>query len=137
MKAFSRALDTNVLVRFLVGDDALQLKKVLGLFDQALESGERFWVSSTVLLELIWVLDCYYQIPRLSILDVLEKVSDLAVLDLEDASLLPVFLLAARKNSMGLSDLLIAIRGNRATGLVTLSFDRKAVKRSGGLMELI
>jgi len=133
----SRALDTNILVRFLTGDDTGQLKKVLALFDAALVNGERFWVTSTVLLELIWVMECFYKLPRTIILDTLEKLADLAVLDLEDAGLLPQFFALAQQNSMELSDLLIACRGNRATAQVTLSFDRKAVKQSKGLMALI
>ncbi len=133
----TRALDTNVLVRFLVGDDPAQLKKVIALFDSASASGERFWVSSIVLLELLWVLESLYKVPRATLLSTLEQLSDLAVIQLEDAPLLPYFLSIAHTSSMELSDLLIAVRSHKSSGHVTLTFDRKAAKHSKGIMELV
>lgn len=45
------AVDTNVLVRFLVDDDAAQHKRAVTLFRR-----HRVWLSRTVLLESEWVL---------------------------------------------------------------------------------
>ena len=49
------ALDTNVLARYLLNDDAVQAEAAEAL----LSSGERFFVPLTVWLELVWVLECY------------------------------------------------------------------------------
>ena len=50
------ALDTNVLVRWLVNDDAAQCARVARLFDDAIGQGVRLFVTTTVMLELEWVL---------------------------------------------------------------------------------
>ena len=57
------ALDTNVLVRFLVRDDDAQAKRAGDLVDRLTEREERAYVSDIVLCELVWVLDrsCRYQ----------------------------------------------------------------------------
>lgn len=49
------ALDTNVLARYLLNDDAAQAEAA----ETLLSSGERFFVPLTVWLELVWVLECY------------------------------------------------------------------------------
>ena len=49
------AVDTNVLVRFLTGDDAQQAKRALALFRDA-----QVWIAKTVLLETEWVLRSLY-----------------------------------------------------------------------------
>jgi predicted nucleic-acid-binding protein len=51
-----KALDTNVLVRYLTADDESMVSRVQKLFDAAEESGEFFLVSLLVLLETLWVL---------------------------------------------------------------------------------
>lgn len=45
------AVDTNVVIRFLVDDDAAQHKRAVALFRK-----HRIWLSRTVLLESEWVL---------------------------------------------------------------------------------
>ena len=47
------ALDTNLLARLLLKDDAAQYKKVKALF----ETRQIFTAPATVLLELVWVLE--------------------------------------------------------------------------------
>ena len=54
------ALDTNVLVRYLVRDDARQLQAAAQLIRSAVEQGESLYVPVTVLLELEWVLRACY-----------------------------------------------------------------------------
>lgn len=53
-----RAVDTNVIVRLIMADDALQTK----LAEAELESG--FFVSHGVLMECEWVLRSFYKLPR-------------------------------------------------------------------------
>jgi predicted nucleic-acid-binding protein len=49
------ALDTNVLARFLLKDDAAQFKQACELLSRA----EVFTAPPTVILELVWVLESY------------------------------------------------------------------------------
>ena len=47
------ALDTNILVRFLVQDDVQQANKVIQLFTKAEQYNEPLFISLLVVLELI------------------------------------------------------------------------------------
>ena len=50
-----RAVDTHILVRLLVRDDAAQVK----VAENFVEKGA--WVSHLVLVETLWVLDAVYE----------------------------------------------------------------------------
>lgn len=47
-------LDTNLLLRYLLNDDPAQAKRVLRLLEQS----SSITVTPTILLELVWVLEC-------------------------------------------------------------------------------
>ncbi len=50
------AVDTNVLLRLLVGDDPAQAAKARRLFDRADAEHKAIWVADSVLVELVWTL---------------------------------------------------------------------------------
>jgi predicted nucleic-acid-binding protein len=50
-----KALDTNVLARLLLADDAVQFERAKALLSQ----NEMFTAPSSVMLELVWVLETY------------------------------------------------------------------------------
>lgn len=56
-----KALDTNVLIRFLVQDDVNQADK---LFSKAEQNKEVLFVPLLVVLEVIWVLQSAYSVTR-------------------------------------------------------------------------
>ena len=57
------AFDTNVLLRYLIRDDLEQAEKVKAVVD-ALEDGERVYISDIVLCESVWVLQGVYGLAR-------------------------------------------------------------------------
>jgi predicted nucleic-acid-binding protein len=57
-------VDTNVLVRFLVGDDPEQASRARRLFERATAQGERIFVAQIVVCELVWVLGYAYDKSR-------------------------------------------------------------------------
>jgi len=54
------ALDTNVLVRYLVRDDVRQMQAAAQWIGSVVERGESLYVPVTVLLELEWMLRASY-----------------------------------------------------------------------------
>ena len=60
------ALDTNVLVRFLVQDDPEQARLATEVIDRLSDAAQGF-VSREVLVELVWVLERAYRIGRVEI----------------------------------------------------------------------
>ncbi|ACF43542.1 PIN domain-containing protein [Pelodictyon phaeoclathratiforme] len=122
------ALDTNILVRFLVRDDAGQADRVYRLFKTAETEKTAFLVSIPVLLELIWVLDSAYEIQRQEILDALGELLLLPILVFDAQSAVSSFIADARKNNLDLSDLLIAFDAVSSGCEQVLTFDKKAAK---------
>lgn len=125
-----KALDTNVLVRFLTMDDQAQSRKVISLFRAAESDAERLHVSTLVLLELIWVLESLYRYSREEILSAFEKMLALQVLSIESPDLIESFIAVAPGSKADLSDLLIGAASRIRECETTLTFDRKAAKVS-------
>jgi predicted nucleic-acid-binding protein len=126
-----KALDTNVLVRFLVKDDAEQAQQVYNLFKQAENNQQRLFVPILVVLETIWVLQAVYGVDDKDILAVLNDLLLMPVLLFETQPVLHMFVAAATGNNFDLADLLIA---HSARGLhceSVLTFDKKAAKFAG------
>ncbi len=74
-----RAIDTNVLIRFLTKDDPEQYAKARVL----IEGGDIF-VATTVLLEAEWVLRSGYEYSRIDIISALRSFGGLAGVTLEN-----------------------------------------------------
>jgi predicted nucleic-acid-binding protein len=60
-------VDTNVVLRFLLDDDALQSPKARRLFLNAAHGKETLEIGDGVLAETVWVLQSHYRIARLEI----------------------------------------------------------------------
>ena len=58
------ALDTNVLVRFLVEDEKAQTAAAARLIGRTVAAGETLFVSDIVLCETVWVLAGSYRVAR-------------------------------------------------------------------------
>ena len=130
-----KALDTNVLVRFLVKDDEHQSKIVYKVFKQAENDKIFFWVSLLVVLETIWVLDTVYEITRKEILDSVNEILLMPILKFEAQPTIQRFIFLARENKIDLSDVLIACAAKISVCERVLTFDKKASKLD--LFELI
>lgn len=130
-----KACDTNILVRFLVKDDEFQAASVCQAFKSAESAGEVLFAPLLVLLETIWVLESVYDISRSEILDAFDELLLLPVLHFEHPSTVREFVMAARKNTLDLSDVLIAYAAKRAGCDSVITFDKKAAKSE--LFELL
>ena len=72
------AVDTNVLVRLLTGDDAAQAMRATTLFKK-----ESIFIPKTVLLETEWVLRRLYRLERKAVVGAFRKLSGLGNVELE------------------------------------------------------
>ena len=72
------AVDTNVLVRLLTRDDAVQLNRAATLFGK-----EAIFIPKTVLLETEWVLRRLYRLERMVVVNALRKLSGLGNVEIE------------------------------------------------------
>lgn len=118
------ALDTNVLVRFLVADDAAQARRVRRLFENAEETGERFLVTLPVLLETTWVLSAVYELGRDDVLRALALASEMPILEFEDHETVQQWLRLGASSRADLPDLLIGLVARARGCETTLTFER-------------
>ena len=66
-------LDTNVLVRYIVQDDPVQSSAATSLMESGCSPEEPGYVSLTVLVELVWVLDGAYNYDRSVVVSVIRQ----------------------------------------------------------------
>ena len=118
-----KALDTNILVRFLVQDDKKQASTVLQLFSEAEQMNQPLYVPLLVILEVIWVLQSAYSVSRQ---DIVMAISSLLQIPLFEFENLRHFIISANKCSYDLSDILISQAAFFANCETTLIFDKKA-----------
>ena len=123
-----RGVDTNILVRFLTGDDLRQSKRVYALFKAAEAAKSELFVSTPVLLELIWVLESAYEVDREDLIDALSSLILMPIFVFQNERGVQQFVRAARDTSVDLSDLLIAYTCLDAGCEETLTFDKKAAR---------
>jgi len=123
-----KALDTNIVVRFLTADEPGQLARVEALLRSADAEREHLFVPLLVLLETIWVLTSVYEASRESILDSLERLTDLSFLRFEKEALVRAFLAAAAKTPVALADLLIGLSAREHGCETTLTFDKRIAR---------
>lgn len=126
-----RGLDTNVLVRFLVGDDLLQFEKAQRLIKREAAQNEPVLVSLLVLLETEWVLRSRYEYSKAEILVAFSALLDAADLQFEDEFCIEQAIYNWKDSVADFADCLIAAR-NRSLGCdATATFDTKALKLAG------
>jgi predicted nucleic-acid-binding protein len=113
-------LDTNVLVRYLVGDDPVQTARAR----RELERDERFLVDSVVLCELVWVLESGYGFSRTEIAGALERILAIAQFEIEGKDLALAALDDFHGSTADFSDCLLGRRNRAAGASETLTFDR-------------
>ena len=123
-----KGIDTNILIRFLVGDDELQAKKVYNIFKKAELNKKELFVPLLVILELIWVLESVYEVTRTEILDSISELLLMPILKFEHQSALQKFTSSGQGSKYDLSDLLIAHSAKKQGCESVITFDKKASK---------
>lgn len=121
-----KGIDTNILVRFLVGDDPDQAQVVYNLFKKTELNKTELFVSLLVVLELLWVLESVYQIERKDIIDSLADLILMPILKFENIEAIQKFIIAAKNSKYDLSDLLIAHASSSYGCEAVFTFDKKA-----------
>jgi predicted nucleic-acid-binding protein len=115
------AIDTNVLVRLLTGDDAKQVASAEAFLGRVGHA----WVSHIVLVEVIWVLESVYERDRGQIASALTTLLDHRSFVLQDADVVQAaFDLFKSKRSPGFSECLVLETARRAGHLPLATFDR-------------
>jgi predicted nucleic-acid-binding protein len=116
------AVDTNVVVRLLTGDDPGQEAAARALF-----AAGPIWIAKTVLLEAGWVLRSLYGLDENSIRTAFTKLLGLKNVHVEDESSMAAAL-ALTASGIELADALHL--SSRPPGAAFVSFDKAFVRRA-------
>ncbi|MFO8049735.1 MAG: type II toxin-antitoxin system VapC family toxin [Desulfosudaceae bacterium] len=130
-----KALDTNVLIRFLTRDDEEQAEAVYTIFKRAETGRKPLFVPLVVALEVVWVLESVYDVARKDVLASFESLLLMPILEFEDHAAIRRFIALGRESKIDLADLLIAAAAQSSGCKVILTFDKAAAKSN--LFELI
>ena len=125
------AIDTNVLVRYLVNDDERQSALVAGLVERAVIQGREFFVSDIVVCETVWVLSFSYRIPRADIAALLRDVFRARHLQFAASDQLLRALEAYQAGNGDFADYLIREHARHAGCSTVSTFDKALLKEVG------
>lgn len=125
------ALDTNVLVRYVVQDDEAQLAVAKRLIRKSVREGQTLFVPVTVTLELEWVLRSSFEYSRDETMQILSNLFSAAELTFESERALEVALHLYREGSADFADCLHIALAAQAGELPMWTFDKRAGKVAG------
>src|SRR4029453_10109083 len=118
-----KALDTNVLVRFLTQDDPLQSRRANQYIEEVVAREESCLINLVVLCEMVWVLESAYRHPKTAILDLLGRVLSTSEFEIENKEVVWAALEDFKNSRADFSDCLIGRLNQRLGCDETSSFD--------------
>ena len=123
-----RAVDTNVLVRLVVRDEADQVRAA----EEFIASGA--WVSHLVLAETLWVLDAVYERTPEQIATAVDMLLNHQHLTVQDSDVVAAAIESFRRRpSLGFSDCLVLEVARKVGHLPLGTFDRGVAKLDGAM----
>lgn len=125
------ALDTNVLIRFLVEDDEAQSRRATKLIEGAVARDEQLFISDIVMCETVWVLSSAYRFSRAEIVDALSQLLRARSVVFSSTDSIARALDAYRKERGDFADYLIREHARSAGAETVATFDGALIKESG------
>jgi predicted nucleic-acid-binding protein len=125
------ALDTNVLVRFLVEDHKDQSRRATSLIEDTVSRGNELYISDTVMCETVWVLTSAYRFTRSEVSEALARLMRARSVVFSSSDHLVRALQAYRDGKGDFADYLIREIARSAGAETVATFDRKLLKERG------
>ena len=123
-------LETNVLVRYIMQDDAKQARRAAALIESLTPERPGF-ISVVALVELVWVLESVYTLTRAQIAQALQTLLSIEVWTIERAIAVSSALRGYANGKVDFADRVIERVGASAGCECTMTFDRDAAKAGG------
>ena len=124
-------LDTNVLVRYIMQDDAKQSPKATKIIE-ALDGVENSgYVTLVAMVELVWILSASYELTREQVAQALDGLIRAKQLEIESADQVIRALRIFKVGKSDFADCLIERSANSAKCEKTVTFDVNASKHAG------
>jgi predicted nucleic-acid-binding protein len=123
-------LDTNVLVRYIMQDDAKQSPSATRLIE-SLSADSLGFVPLVSVVELGWVLSSAYELDRSQLIEAFEALLRTKELVVENAEVVWKALRMVQSTNADFSDCLVSCSAVAAGCAKTMTFDRGAAKGAG------
>ena len=127
------ALDTNVIVRYLVGDNAQHAEAARGLVDGLTPRSPGF-ICREVVVEVAWVLERSYRFARARVAEALLNLTASESLVVENSDDVAAAAHRFRQGGTGFSDLMILAAASRAGATPLHTFDRRLARMRGAVL---
>lgn len=127
------ALDTNVIVRYLVGDNAEHAEAARALLDGLTPDSPGF-ICREVIVEVAWVLERSYCFPRTQVAEALMDLTASDTLVVENSDDVASAAHRYRQGGPGLSDLMILAAAERVEATPLYTFDHGLARMPGTLL---
>jgi predicted nucleic-acid-binding protein len=119
-----KAVDTNILARYLRDDDPVQSRRAAHFIQRAIRQNEPLYLNHVVLCELVWILSAVYEHRKDEIIKIIEAVLLTGQFHIENKGSVEAALEDFKMSKADFPDCLIGHR-NLAVGCEsTLTFDR-------------
>jgi predicted nucleic-acid-binding protein len=123
-------LDTNVLVRYIMQDDARQAALATKLIE-GLSVDTPGFITLVSVIELTWVLESAFALNRSQIVEVFQRIMSVDVFKLDRAGVVQSALRTYSNGKADFADCLIERLSAHAGCERTMTFDRDAAKTGG------
>ena len=127
------SIDTNVIVRYLVGDDAEQAEAARALLDELTPDDPGF-ICREVVIEIAWVLERSYRFTRARVAEVLMDLTASDSLVVENSDDVAAAAYLYRQGGAGFSDLMVLSAAERARATPLYTFDRRLARMEGAVL---
>lgn len=125
------ALDTNVLVRFLIRDDERQAERARALIESCKTRGDSCLITHPVLCELEWVMESLYRATRADIAAAIRTLKTTPPFVLEDDSMVDRALQMYSEGKGDFSDYILSEIAVARGARTAYTFDRGLRKAEG------
>ena len=125
------AIDTNILVRFLIQDDEQQGQLARRLIQHVLAQGETLFIPVTVLLELEWVLRSNFLFNKSQVVELISNLLSTKETEFESEPSVEIALDLFRNHAADFADCLHIALAHRAGHAPLRTFDKTAAKVVG------
>ena len=120
-------LDTNIIIRFLVGDEAEHLAKSIEIFKEIEKAKLQVEILDGVLMEAFFVLTKFYKLPKKEVIDDLKAILNLNGVINTNKTILYETLNIVENRNIDFVDALICAK-SKLQGFGKLSFDNDVKK---------
>ena len=127
------AVDTNVLLRYLVRDDPQQAEAARTLLE-SFTPEEPAFICREVVIETVWVLERSYRLSRAEIADLIEQLIHTDRLVFEDTDDIARVALRYRQGGADFADLMILAAAERVGATPLYTFDQTLARVDGAVL---